>query len=128
MSVKKRYKAITRIPWRSVENKPFNLTVFSGQRNVKRVFKRESQLLNLGSFVKKLKKTFLIIGCHSGSCPRLVEDWSGIFLRYFAHNACIQKDSRRVRHTQGGLAGMTFQAGVITLHRKSRFQFNHERG
>jgi hypothetical protein len=64
---------------------------------------------NLGSFVKKLKKISLIMGCHSGL--------SGIFLAVSSTNACIQRDSRLVRHAEGGLAGMTSMVSIFGLRR-----------
>jgi hypothetical protein len=55
---------------------------------------------NLGSFVKKLKKISLIMGCHSGL--------SGIFLSVSSTNACIQRDSRLA-----SLAGMTSMVSIF---------------
>ena len=66
--------------------------------------KDSSEILkNKGSFVKKLKKTSLKIGCHSGL--------SGIFLCCLFTFVYIQKDSRRA-----SLARMTLQAGVRCNH------------
>jgi len=70
-------------------------------------------------------------GCHSGSCPRFVgdigQDLSSLFCPQCLYSERfsprrVAEATRRVRHTQGGLAGMTFQAGVNTSHRKSSFQ------
>jgi hypothetical protein len=57
---------------------------------------------------KKIKKAFLKIGVIP-ACP-------DSFFVVLSADACAQKDSRRVRHTQGGLAEMTFQVGVGWNH------------
>jgi hypothetical protein len=68
---------------------------------------------------KKIKKAFLKIGVIP-ACPvvaTLSEDsHRESFFVVLSTDACVQKDSRRVRHTQGGLAGMTFQVGIGWNH------------